>query len=100
MFDLVIEGGRLIDGTGAPQWSADIAVDGGKIVEIGKVSSPARRVIDADGLIVTPGWVDVHTHYDAQATWDQWLDASFVSGVTTAICGNCGVGLAPVRPQD
>jgi len=99
MLDLVIKGGKLVDGTGAPAATGDIAVKDGKIAEIGKVSGPARRTIDADGLVVTPGWIDVHTHYDAQVTWDPRLDASFVSGVTTAIFGNCGVGIAPVRPQ-
>lgn len=99
MLDLVIKGGRVVDGTGAPEFTADIAVNDGRIAEVGMVSSPAYRTIDADGLIVTPGWIDVHTHYDAQATWDPRLDASFVSGVTTAIFGNCGVGIAPVRPQ-
>jgi len=100
MHDLVIKGGRVADGTGAPERTADIAVKDGRIAEVGKFSSPAHRTIDADGLVVTPGWIDVHTHYDAQVTWDPWLDASFVSGVTTAIFGNCGVGIAPVRPQD
>ncbi|MDG2005493.1 MAG: amidohydrolase family protein [Novosphingobium sp.] len=100
MLDLVIKRGRIVDGTGAQERTADIAVKQGRIAEIGSISEPAHRTIDADGLIVTPGWIDVHTHYDAQVTWDPWLDASFVSGVTTAIFGNCGVGLAPVRPQD
>jgi len=100
MLDLVIKGGRVVDGTGAPETSADIGIKDGKIAELGKITQAARRTIDADGLLVTPGWIDVHTHYDAQVTWDPRLDASFVSGVTTAIFGNCGVGIAPVRPQD
>jgi len=100
MLDLLIKGGRVIDGTGAPGASADVAIKDGQIVEVGKISQAAHREIDADGLLVTPGWVDVHTHYDAQVSWDPVLDASFVSGVTTAIFGNCGVGLAPVRQQD
>lgn len=100
MLDLVIRGGSIVDGTGAPKTTADVAVKDGRIVEIGKVSAPAARTIEANGLLVTPGWVDVHTHYDAQVMWDPWLDASFVSGVTTAIFGNCGVGLAPVRSHD
>ncbi len=100
MYDLVIRGGRVIDGTGAAAFMADIAVADGRIVELGKVTGSARREIDAGGLIVTPGWVDIHTHYDGQVTWDPWLEASFVTGVTTAIFGNCGVGFAPVRQRD
>ncbi|MFS0738607.1 amidohydrolase family protein [Sphingomonas sp. 1P06PA] len=97
MVDLVIRGGTVIDGTGSPGFVADVAVDGGLIVEVGKVAARGDREIDADGLLVTPGWVDIHTHYDGQATWDPVLDPSFSSGVTTAILGNCGVGFAPVR---
>lgn len=100
MLDLVIKGGRVADGTGASAETADVAIKDSRIAEVGRVSEPARQTIDADGLVVTPGWIDVHTHYDAQATWDPRLDASFVSGVTTAIFGNCGVGIAPARAQD
>jgi N-acyl-D-amino-acid deacylase len=99
MLDLIIKRGRVVDGTGAAERLADIGVTHGRIVEVGDVSAPARRTIDAEGLIVTPGWIDVHTHYDAQVLWDPWLEASFVSGVTTAIFGNCGVGLTPVRQR-
>lgn len=99
MHDLVIRHGTILDGSGAPGFVGDIAVRGDRIVEIGMVSGPARREIDAQGLLVTPGWVDIHTHYDGQATWDALLDPSFSSGVTTAILGNCGVGFAPVRPE-
>lgn len=97
MLDTVIKGGQVVDGTGAPAFTADVGIKDGKIVEVGRVSTPAARTIDADGLSVTPGWLDIHTHYDGQATWDPDLDPSFSSGVTTALMGNCGVGFAPVR---
>ncbi len=100
MFDLVIRGGSVVDGTGAAPFTADIAIAGDKIVEVGRITGPAQREIDASGFNVTPGWLDIHTHYDGQATWDPELDPSFSSGVTTAIMGNCGVGFAPVRPGD
>ncbi len=99
MHDLVIRGGFLADGTGSPSRTADIAVSSGTITEVGRVAGPARREVDADGLLVTPGFVDVHTHFDGQATWDQQLTPSCWHGVTTAVLGNCGVGFAPVRPD-
>jgi N-acyl-D-aspartate/D-glutamate deacylase len=99
MHDLVIRGGTLIDGTGAPARTADVAVRDGRITEIGRVSGAARRTLDADGLAVTPGFVDIHTHYDGQATWDPLLAPSCYHGVTTLVMGNCGVGFAPVRPD-
>jgi N-acyl-D-aspartate/D-glutamate deacylase len=98
MHDLVIRGGTLVDGTGAAQRVADIAVDGATITAVGGGLGPGRREIGAQGLLVTPGFVDVHTHYDGQATWDPFLTPSSCHGVTTAIFGNCGVGFAPVRP--
>jgi len=97
MHDLVIRGGMVVDGTGAPPRCADIAVDGDKITAVGDIAAKGRREIDATGLIVTPGWVDIHTHYDGQATWDPVMGPSSWHGVTTAIMGNCGVGFAPVR---
>ncbi len=99
MHDLVIRNGLVVDGTGAPARTADIAVDGGLITRVGPVSGVGRREIDAAGLTVTPGWVDIHTHYDGQATWDAHLSPSCWHGVTTAVMGNCGVGFAPARPD-
>jgi N-acyl-D-aspartate/D-glutamate deacylase len=98
--DLVIQGGTLIDGTGAAPRTADVGVHGGRVVAVGKIDEPARRVVDADGALVTPGFVDIHTHYDGQATWDPRLQPSSGHGVTTIVMGNCGVGFAPVRPTD
>jgi len=97
--DLIIRGGTIVDGTGKAPFVGDIAIDGDKIVAVGKVDGPARRVIDATGHVVTPGWVDIHTHYDGQATWDPLMGPSSWHRVTTAIMGNCGVGFAPVRPD-
>lgn len=99
MYDLVIRGGTIVDGTGRPAFTGDLAIAGETIAAVGGKVGPARRVIDADGLLVTPGWVDVHTHYDGQATWDPLLAPSSWHGVTTVLFGNCGVGFAPVRPQ-
>ncbi len=100
MHDLVIRGGTIVDGTGAPARTADIAVDGGRISSVGSCSGEeATRTVDADGLLVTPGFVDIHTHYDGQATWDEVLAPSSWHGVTTLVTGNCGVGFAPARPD-
>ena len=101
MHDLLIKGGQIIDGSGAVRFTGDIAIDGDRIAEVGPVGScgPARRVIDATGLLVTPGFVDVHTHYDAQVTWDPMLSPSSWHGVTTVVMGNCGVGFAPAHPD-
>ena len=98
MHDLVIRGGTIVDGSGAERFKGDIAIDGDRISVVGRVTTSGRREIDAAGLIVTPGWVDIHTHYDGQATWDPVMAPSSWHGVTTAIMGNCGVGFAPVRP--
>src|SRR5580704_10253441 len=99
MHDIVIRGGTIIDGTGIPGFAGDVAIDGDRIAAVGGRLGPARRVVDADGLLATPGWVDVHTHYDGQAIWDPILAPSSWHGVTTVLFGNCGVGFAPVRPE-
>jgi len=98
MHDVVIRGGTVIDGTGAEARTADVAIDGETITEVGKVG-PGRRELAADGLLVTPGFVDIHTHYDAQVTWDPYLSPSSWHGCTTVVMGNCGVGFAPVKPD-
>lgn len=100
MYDLKITGGILHDGSGAPGRVADIAIQGGRIAAIGTDLGAAERTIDASGKIVTPGFIDIHTHYDGQASWDDELRPSIDHGVTTAIMGNCGVGFAPVRDTD
>ena len=99
MHDLVIRGGTVVDGTGGAAVTADVAVSDGRITEIGRVDGPTERELDADGLVVAPGWVDIHTHYDGQATWDPEMTPSSWHGVTTVVMGNCGVGFAPVRPD-
>jgi N-acyl-D-amino-acid deacylase len=95
--DLVIRGGTVIDGTGSPRFQADLAIDDGRISKIGRLDDAGREELSADGLLVTPGFVDIHTHYDGQATWDPVLAPSSCHGVTTVVMGNCGVGFAPVR---
>jgi N-acyl-D-amino-acid deacylase len=97
MHDIVIRGGTIIDGTGKAAFSGDIAIADGRIAAVGGKQGPAKRDIDANGLVVTPGWVDAHTHYDGQAMWDPLLAPSCWHGVTTVLFGNCGVGFAPVR---
>jgi N-acyl-D-amino-acid deacylase len=98
MYDLVVRNGVVVDGTGAPRYRADLAISDGRIVAIGNVDGPSKRTIDAEGLVVTPGFIDPHTHYDAQICWDPLLSCSSWHGVTTAIMGHCGVGLAPCKP--
>src|SRR5262245_52401960 len=99
MHDIVIRGGTVVDGTGKPAFTGDVAIAAGKIAAVGGKQGPGKREINADGLLVTPGWVDVHTHYDGQAMWDPLLAPSSWHGVTTALFGNCGVGFAPVKKE-
>ena len=99
-FDLVIRGGTIVDGSGAKRYSGDVAVSDGWIVQVGRVEGRGREEIDAAGLLVTPGFVDIHTHYDGQSIWSDRLNPSSDHGVTTVLIGNCGIGFAPCRPQD
>jgi N-acyl-D-aspartate/D-glutamate deacylase len=100
MVDLVIRGAEICDGTGAPRRRGDIAVEGGRVAAVGAVEGPAARTIDAAGRIVSPGFIDLHTHYDCQVSWDRALTPSCFHGVTTAVMGNCGFTIAPCRPAD
>jgi N-acyl-D-amino-acid deacylase len=100
MLDLVLRGGRVCDGSGAPARDADVAIVSGRIARIGRVDEPARRTLDVAGLVVAPGFVDVHTHYDAQVTWDRLCTPSCWHGVTSVVVGNCGFSLAPCRSAD
>ena len=99
MHDLVIRGGVIVDGTGAAKYTGDVAIDNGVITSVGGKAGPGTREIDASGLLVTPGFVDIHTHYDGQATWDPYITPSSYHGVTTVVFGNCGVGFAPVKKE-
>ena len=98
MLDWLIKGGTVVDGTGAAPYVADVGVQGGRIVELGSITTSARQTLQAQGLWITPGFIDIHTHYDGQATWDDVLAPSSWHGVTTLVTGNCGVGFAPARP--
>jgi len=100
VYDLIIRGGTIVDGTGAASFRGDLAISQGKIVAVGTVSGSARQVIDGSGRIVAPGFIDQHTHYDAQIFWDPYLSSSSWHGITSVIAGNCGFTLAPCKPQD
>ena len=100
LHDLVIRNGKIIDGTGKKPFPGDIAIDNGKISAVGIVENQGKKEVDAKGNLVTPGWVDIHTHYDGQVCWDPYLTPSSWHGVTTVVMGNCGVGFAPVKPGD
>src|SRR5260370_41691207 len=99
-YDLVIKNATIVDGSGKPRFHGDVAIEGSKIAEVGKVNGSAKRTIDASDLVVAPGFVDPHTHYDAQVFWDPMFSCSSWHGVTSFVTGNCGFTLAPCKPED
>jgi N-acyl-D-aspartate/D-glutamate deacylase len=99
-YDVIVKGGRIVDGSGSPAFDGDVAIEAGRVVAVGEVSGDAKRTIDADGQVVAPGFIDAHTHYDAQLLWDATANPSTAHGITTILMGNCGYTLAPVRSED
>src|SRR4026207_1003508 len=100
MYDLVLKGGRIYDGSGMPSFNGDVATENGRIVAIGRLSGGATRTLNLDGLAVAPGFIDPHTHMDAQLFWDPMGTSSCFHGVTSVVVGNCGLSLAPAKPED
>ena len=98
MYDYLIKGATIVDGLGGKPYAGDVAIRDGKIAAVGESEGGAKETIDAGGACVTPGWVDVHTHYDGQVSWDDTIEPSFSHGVTSIVMGNCGVGFAPCPP--
>ena len=99
MHEIVIRGGKIVDGTGKPAFTGDVAIADGRVVAVGKDLGSAKQTVNADGLLVTPAWVDAHTHYDGQVAWDEQMTPSLWHGVSTVVMGNCGVGFAPATPD-
>ena len=99
-YDLILRGARVVDGTGIPAYVADVGVKGDRIAKIGRIDADATRVIEAEGLVLTPGFIDIHTHYDVQLDWDPIATPSCWHGITTVLAGNCGFTLAPAKPED
>ena len=99
-FDLIIRRAKVVDGTGLPSYVADVGIKGDRIAKIGRIDAEAERTIDADGLLLAPGFIDIHTHYDVQLDWDPIATPSCWHGITTVLAGNCGFTLAPSKPED
>src|SRR5262245_3682507 len=99
-YDVIVEGGRIVDGTGTQAYAGAVAIKDGRVAAVGEVTGDAARTIDADGQVVAPGFIDAHTHYDAQLLWDPTANPSTAHGITTVLLGNCGYTLAPVRADE